>query len=179
MATRGWTSLRRIGLGVLLGAALIGLGAANAIAGTLEEAFPPPHWKSGKSPSGFWVDCVAESCGPPAHAVYVLERANPEMASRIRSGALTREWAEQLAASFRRSQGDEIKVLDFTVQTGQVPGWTLIYRCHCEGRTSYVSSQIMLARKGMMTFYSLANSPEAAQENMQKLISVALGPSSR
>jgi hypothetical protein len=171
--------LRRIGLGVLLGAALIGLGAANAIAGTLEEAFPPPHWKSGKSPSGFWVDCVAESCGPPAHAVYVLERANPEMASRIRSGALTREWAEQLAASFRRSQGDEIKVLDFTVQTGQVPGWTLIYRCHCEGRTSYVSSQIMLARKGMMTFYSLANSPEAAQENMQKLISVALGPSSR
>ncbi len=179
MATRGRTPLRRAGFGVLLGAVLFGLGASIARAGALEEAFPPPDWKSGKSPSGFWVDCVAESCGPPAHGVYVLERANPELASRIRSGALTREWAEQLAASFRRSQGDEIKVLDFTVQTGQVPGWTLVYRCHCEGRTSYVSSQIVLARKGMMTFYSLASSPEAAQENMQKLISVAMGPSSR
>jgi hypothetical protein len=171
--------LRRGGFGLLGVAALLSLGAAVATAGALEEAFPPPHWKSGKSPTGLWVDCVAESCGPPAHAVYVLERANPEMASRIRSGALTREWAEQLAASFRRSQGDEIRVLDFTVQTGQVPGWTLTYRCQCEGKTSYVSSQIILTRKGMMTFYSLANSPEAAQENMQKLINVAMGPSSR
>ncbi|HXF88487.1 MAG TPA: hypothetical protein VNK48_09065 [Xanthobacteraceae bacterium] len=179
MATRGRTYLRREGFGLVVAAVLLSLGAAVATAGALEEAFPPPDWKSGKSPTGLWVDCVAESCGPPAHAVYVLERANPEMASRIRSGALTREWAEQLAASFRRSQGDEIKVLDFTVQTGQVPGWTLVYRCQCEGRTSYVSSQIILARKGMMTFYSLANSPEAAQENMQKLINVAMGPSSR
>jgi hypothetical protein len=179
MATCGRTSLRRAGLGLLVGAALAGLSAPVAKAGPLEEAFPPPDWKTGKSPTGFWVDCVAESCGPPAHGVFVLERANPELASRIKSGALTREWAEQLAASFRRSQGDEIKVLDFTVQTGQVPGWILVYRCQCEGRTSYVSSQIILARKGMMTFYSLANTPAAAQENMQKLINVATGPASR
>lgn len=179
MATRGHTSLRQAGLSLLLGGVLFCLGASMVKAGALEEAFPPPHWKSGKSPNGLWVDCVAESCGPPAHAVYVLERANPEMANRIKSGALTREWAEQLAASFRRAQGDEIKVLDFTVQTGPAPGWTLVYRCRCEGRTSYVSSQIILARKGMMTFYSLANNPEAAQENMQKLINVAMGPPSR
>lgn len=179
MATRGRISLRREVFGLLLGVILLNLGASVATAGALEGAFPPPDWKSGKSPTGLWVDCVAESCGPPAYAVYVLERPNPEMAGRIRSGALTREWAEQLAASFRRAQGEEIRVLDFTVQTGQTPGWTLVYLCHCEGKTSYVSSQIILARKGMMTFYSLAISPEAAQVNMQKLINVAMGPSSR
>jgi hypothetical protein len=178
MATRGRTSWRRSCAGLAVWAALVVLGAAVVQAGALEEAFPPPNWKSGKSPTGFWVDCVSENCAP-AHAVYVVEAPNPEMANRVRSGALNREWAEELAASFKRSQGDEITVLDFSVQTGLVPGWTLVYRCHCEGRTSYVSSQIMLAPKGMMTFYSLAGSQQAAQENMQKLVSVAIGPSSR
>jgi|DewCreStandDraft_4_1066084.scaffolds.fasta_scaffold57474_3 hypothetical protein len=179
MATRGKTFLRQASLLLLLGFALLVLEAASARAGALEDAFPPPDWKNGRSASGIWVDCVADSCGPPAHAVYVLERAPPELASRIRSGELTRAWAEQLAASFRRAHGDEIEVLDFTVQTGKVPGWTLVYLCHCEGKISYVSSQIILARKGMMTFYSQAGSQEAAQENLRKLISVAMKSASR
>jgi hypothetical protein len=163
----------------LLSAALGGAWAPDAGAQTLKEAFPAPDWKSGKSPSGLWIDCAAESCAPPAHVVYVLEQASPEMAKRIRAGTINREWAEKLAASFRRSQGDEVSVLDFAVQTGQVPGWSMLYRCQCDGQTSYVSSRIMLAGKGMMTFYSMATTAEAAQENMQKLVGLVLGTGSR
>jgi hypothetical protein len=183
MPARGRHLLVRFSCSIALILCAMGGMAVGAGADTtnqaLNQAFPAPDWKKGKSPAGLWVDCVAEGCGPPAHLVYTREPANPAMASRIKSGAINREWAEQLAASFRRSQGDEITVLDFAVQTGQVPGWSMLYRCHCDGRTSFVSSQIMLASKGLMTFYSLATTAEAAQQNMQKLMVAVMGESSR
>ena len=158
---------------------VIGMGALSAKAGGLDEAFPAADWKRGKSAAGISVDCVRERCGPPAHVAYILGPAIPTMADRIRSGAINRDWAEKLAASFRKSQGDEIKVLTFMVQTGQVPGWSMLYECNCEGTTNYVSSRIVAGAKASMTFYSLGRTPEAAQENMNKMIVAIMGTGSR
>jgi hypothetical protein len=158
---------------------LIGMGAAPANAGALDEAFPASDWRRGKSPTGLAVDCVSEGCGPPAHVAFIRGPANPAIADRIKSGMINREWAEKLAASFRRSQGDTVTVLSFTVQTGQHPGWSMVYECNCEGTTNFVSSRVLGGGKGTMTLYSLARTAESAEENMNKMVSVMLGASSR
>ena len=81
----------------------IGMGPAGAKADALDAAFPAPDWRREKSQSGLAVDCVRESCGPPAHVAFNLGPANPAMADRIKSGMINREWAEKLAASFGKS----------------------------------------------------------------------------
>ncbi len=158
---------------------LVGVGAAGAKSDALDAAFPPPDWRREKSQSGLTVDCVRESCGQPAHVAFNLGPANPAMADQIKSGMINREWAEKLAASYRRSQGDQIMLLRFTVQTGRNPGWSMVYECNCDGVVNYVSSRVIGNGKGTITFYSLARSAESAEENMSKFADVILGASGR
>ena len=180
MPARGRDSLMRIFCSVALAlTVLIGMGAAPARPGALDEAFASADWKRAKSDNGMTVDCVSESCAPPAHVAYTLGPPSPAMVKQIRSGAINRQWAENLAASFRRSQGDEITVLNFAVQTGEIPGWSMIYECNCEGTRNYVSSRLVAGGKNTMTFYSFARTPEAAKENMNKMIVAVLGMASR
>jgi hypothetical protein len=158
---------------------LIGMGAVPANADALDAAFPAPDWRRENSQSGLTVDCVRESCGPPAHVAFNLGPANPAMADRIKSGMINREWAEKLAASFRKSQGDRVTVLSFTVQTMPNPGWSMVYECNCDGAMNYVSSRVIGSGKGTITFYSLARTAESAEENMSKMAGVILGASGR
>lgn len=158
---------------------LVGLPAAPAKADPLNDAFPAPHWKRGDSGSSLGFDCLSDTCGAPAHVVLMRAPANPAMAEKIRSGAITRVWAEKLAESFRRQQKDKITLLSFEVQKGQVPSWTMVYECNCEGKTSFVASRTVAGVKTTVTFYSLAGNPDLAQENMNKLADAALGASSR
>ena len=158
-------------------AALGGVMAAAAAADAFEQAFPSPHWQRSKTATGFAVECVSKNCGRPAHVIYLLGPANPTIADNIKSGSVNRQWAEKLAVSFRKSQGDKITVLDFEVQTGQVPGWMMVYECHCDGATNYISSQVMAVEKGSMTFFSSARTAAASRENMNKMVGVVMGPS--
>jgi hypothetical protein len=156
-----------------------GMAATGAKADALDAAFPAPDWRREKSQSGLTVDCVGESCGPPAHVAFNLSPANSTMADRIKSGMINREWAEKLAASFQKSQGDRVTVLSFTVQAGQNPGWSMVYECNCDGAMNYVSSRVIGSGNGTITFYSLARTAESAEENMSKLAGVILGASGR
>jgi hypothetical protein len=178
-ACRQNTLLRTSCAVALVVTALIGMGAAPARAGGLDDAFAAADWKRGKTDNGITIDCVSESCGPPAHVAYILGPANAAMTNKIKSGAINRQWAERLATSFRRSQGDQITVLNFAVQTGEMPGWSMVYECNCDGTTNYVSSRIVAGGKNTMTFYSFARTPEAAQGNMNKMIIGVLGMASR
>ena len=154
---------------------LIGIAAGRAYADALDEAFPASDWRRAKFATGFTADCMSKRCGSPAQVAYSRGPANPTVADNIRSGMINREWAEKLAASFRKSQKDEITVVSFTVQTGQVPGWAMVYECNCEGTMNYISSRIVSGAKSTMTFYALAKTSESAEENMNKLIGVVLG----
>lgn len=156
-----------------------GIAAGSAKAGALDDAFPSPQWERGKTQKGFWIDCVAESCGKPAHVVFVIEPANKTLANKIKSGEVNRDWAEKLADSYRKSNEDKVAIISFTVQTGQVPGWSMIYQCHCEGATNFISSRIIAGEKNTLTVYSSATAPEAARENMSKLVDALLGPAGR
>jgi hypothetical protein len=158
---------------------LVGLSALPANADPLDDAFPAPHWKRGDSGNSLGFDCVSESCGGSAHVVLMRAPANPIMAGKIRSGALTREWAERLAETFRRQQGDQVKVLSFEIEKSQVPSWTMVYECNCEGRTNFVASRTMAGQKITVTFYSLAGNPDVAQGNMNKLVDAATGANTR
>ena len=180
MLARERNSFRRIACGAtIVVTALVGL-ATVAIAGdAFEEAFPAPHWQRAKSATKFAADCVSKTCGRPAHAYYALGPANSAMAENIKAGSINRDRAEKLAVSFRKSQGDKITVLDFSVQGGEVPGWLMVYECDCDGKTNYISSQVMAAEKGSMTFFSSARTQAASLENMNKMVSVVLGTASR
>jgi hypothetical protein len=163
-------------LAALILTALGGLMAVAAGADAFEEAFPSPHWQRAKTATRLAVECVAKSCGRPAQVFYVFGPANPTIADNIKSGSINRDWAEKLAVSFRKSQGDKITVLDFAVQTGQSPGWLMVYECHCDGATNYISSQVMAVDKGSMTFFSSARTAAASRENMNKMVGVVMGP---
>jgi hypothetical protein len=158
-------------------AAVGGLLAVAAGVDAFEEAFPAPLWQRSKTATRLAVECMSKSCGRPAHVFYVFGPANPTIANNIKSGSINREWAEKLAVSFRKSQGDKITVLDFAVRTGQVPGWLMVYECHCDGATNYISSQVMSVEKGSMTFFSSARTAAASRENMDKMVNVVMGPS--
>jgi len=160
-------------------AALVSLSSVAVAGDAFEQAFPTPHWQRAKSATKLAADCVSKTCGRGAHAFYVLGPANPAIAENIKVGAINRNWAEKLAVSFRRSQGDKITVLDFSVQSGEVPGWLMVYECNCDGKTNYVSSQIMAVEKGSMTFFSSAPTPAASLENMNKMVAIVLGAASR
>ena len=160
-------------------AALVGLARVTIAGDAFQEAFPAPHWQRAKSATKLAADCVSKTCGRGAHAFYVLGPANPSIAENIKAGAINRDWAEKLAVSFRRSQGDKITVLDFSVQSGEAPGWLMVYECNCDGKTNYIASQIMAAEKGSMTFFSSAPTPAASLENMNKLVALVLGAASR
>ena len=180
MLARGKNSFMRPSWSAAIVAAALGSLMAVAIAAdAFEEAFPAPHWQLAKSATGYTADCVSKSCGRGAHAIYLLGPVNPTIADNIKSGAINREWAEKLAVSFRRSQGDKITVLDFSVQGGQVPGWLMVYECNCDGKTNYISSQVIAVEKGSMTFFSSARTQAASLENMNKLVGVVLGAASR
>lgn len=171
-------SFRRISCSAAFIAAVLGsLIAIAAGADAFEEAFPAPHWQRAKSATKYAADCVSKSCGRPAHAFYLLGPVNPTIADNIKSGSINREWAQKLAVSFRKSQGDKITVLDFEVQTGEVPGWLMVYECHCDGATNYVASQVMSVEKGSMTFFSSARTAAASRENLNKMVGVVYGPS--
>ena len=169
--------LRFSGLAAIVLAALGGLSVAAAGVDPFEEAYPSPHWQRAKTATRLAVECVSKNCGRPAQVFYVFGPANPTIADNIKSGSINRDWAEKLAVSFRKSQGDKITVLDFAVQTGQAPGWLMVYECHCDGATNYISSQVMSVEKGSMTFFSSARTPAASRENMNKMVSVVMGPS--
>ncbi len=180
MLARGRNSFRRISCGAAVAVAALVVLALAAVAGdAFEEAFPAPQWQRAKSATKMAADCVSKTCGRGAHALYALGPANPTIAENIKAGAIDRDWAEKLAVSFRKSQGDKITVLDFSVQNGEVPGWLMVYECNCDGKTNYISSQIMAVEKGSMTFFSSARTPTAALENMNKMVAVVLGTASR
>ncbi|HTS42417.1 MAG TPA: hypothetical protein VMH84_17970 [Xanthobacteraceae bacterium] len=163
----------------LLLSLIVSLSVLPARADTLDLAFPAPQWRKQMAPDGLGFDCVSEQCGAPAHVAIFIAPANPAMASKIRSGALNRAWAEKLAATYRRTQGDKVTLLDFAIDTGHVPSWSMVYECNCEGATSFISSRTIAREKNTMTFFSLARNAEAAQENMNKMIEAALGANSR
>jgi hypothetical protein len=176
----GGIFLMRIALAICAAVVLLtGLPSAPAAAATLDEAFPAPYWRKGETASGFGFDCVTDTCVPPAHVIFTRAPANPAMAGKIRSGAINRIWAEKLAVTFRRQQGDKVTVLNFEVQQGQVPSWSMVYECNCEGRTNFISSRTIAGEKATMTFYSMATSVDLAQENLNKLIDATLGASER
>ena len=172
-------SFIRISCAAALILAVFGLRPALAGAEALTGAFPAPEWRIGKSPGGLGVDCVKDSCGRPAHVLYLVGPASPSMAERIRSGSLNREWAEKVADSYRKSYEDKITIISFMVHPGQVPSWSMVYECNCEGSTNYISSRTLAGAKRTTTFYSFARTPEAALENMNKMIVAVLGASSR
>ena len=153
----------------------VGVNAA-AKADTWDDAFPASDWRRAKTSTALAADCISKRCGAPAHVAYSRGPANPSVADNIRSGSVNREWAEKMAASFRKSQKDEITVVSFTVQTGQSPGWAMVYECNCEGAMHYISSRIVAGAKGMMMFYAVAKTAESAEENMNKMVGVVLGP---
>jgi hypothetical protein len=155
---------------------LVGTGAAGVKADALDAAFPASDWRKAKTTSTLAADCVSKRCGPPAHVAYSRGPANAAVVGNIRSGSVNREWAEKLAATFRRSQSDEVKVVSFTVQTDATPGWAMVYECNCEGTMNYISSRIVAGEKNMMTFYSVARTAESAEENMNKMVAAVLGP---
>jgi hypothetical protein len=163
----------------LLLSAVMGFAALPAKADPLADAFPAPLWQRENSPAGAAFDCMNDACGQPAHVMMMRGPASPAMAARIRSGSLTREWAEKLAVSFHKQQGDKVTVLSFDVKKGQAPHWTMVYECQCEGRKNFVASRTVAADKVTMTFYSLGRTPEMAQENMNKIIEAALGANTR
>jgi hypothetical protein len=170
-------SLLRI---VPIWAVLACLPLTAAKAGALEDAFPSTGWQRGKvSNTSFWIDCVAESCGKPAHVMFTVEPSNKILANKIRSGEVDRAWAEKLADSYRKSNDDKVQIISFTVQTGPTPGWSMIYQCHCEGTTNYISARIIAGEKSTLTVYSSSRAPESAQENMNKLVEALLGPQAR
>lgn len=170
----------RFGPFSLILAALVGFAAVPAKAGALEDAFPATEWNRGAAGSNsFWIDCVAESCGKPAHVVFTIEASNKALAKKIRSGEVNRAWAEKLAESYRKSNDDQVAIVSFTVQTGDTPGWSMVYRCHCEGTTNYISARVVAAEKSTLTIYSSAPAPETALENMNKLVGALLGPNAR
>jgi hypothetical protein len=164
---------------VALFLAVFGLRAALAGSEPLRQTFPAPDWRVAKSAGGFGADCVKPSCGRPAHVLYSVGPATPTVAERIKSGTLSREWAEQVADSYRRSHEDKITIINFMVFPGQVPSWSMVYECNCDGITSYISSRMVAGATSTMTFYSLARTPEAATANMNKLIVSVLGVGSR
>jgi hypothetical protein len=170
----------RIGPLSLVLALLVCLAAAPAMAGGLEDAFPATEWKRGAAGrNSFWIDCKAESCGKPAHVVFTIEPSNKALIKKIRAGEVNRSWAEKLAETYRKSSEDQVAIVSFAVQTGDTPGWSMVYRCHCDGTTNYISSRIIAAEKSTVTVYSSAPAPEIAQENMNKLVEALLGPSAR
>ena len=180
MLARERKSFGRISCGAaIIVAALVSFATAAVAGDAFEGAFPAPHWQRAKSATKLAADCVSKTCGQPAHAFYALGPANPGMAENIKAGLINRDWAEKLAVSFRKSQGDKITVLDFSVQSGEVPGWLMVYECHCDGTTNYISSQVMAAEKGSMTFFSSARTQAASLENMNKMVAVVLGAASR
>jgi hypothetical protein len=156
----------------------LSMGVAEAKADALDAAFPSSDWRKAKSTSALTAECLNKRCGPPAHVAYTRGPANPAVAGNIRSGSVNREWAEKLAATFRRSQSDEVTVVSFTVQAGATPGWAMVYECNCEGTMNYISSRIVAGEKNMMTFYSIARTAESAEENMNKLVGAVLGAGS-
>ena len=180
MSVRRRNSWNRIScIAAIVLAVLIALDALPARADALDDAFPAPHWRRGKVPNGFGFDCVTDSCGRLAQVVFTLRPANPTMVDNIKSGLINREWAEKFVASTHKSRGDTISVLNFTVQTGQVPGWSMVYECKCEGKTNYVATRTLIGDKGTMTYNALASTPEAAQQNMNKMITAMIGASGR
>jgi hypothetical protein len=155
------------------------LQAVPAKADTLDVAFPAPQWRKQMSPDGLSYDCTSDRCGRPAHVAIILGPANVAMAEKIRSGELNRTWAEKLAVSYRRSQRDKVTVIDFAVHHGQVPSWSMVYECNCDGATNFISSRTMAREKNTMTFFSLARNADKALENMNKMIEAALGENGR
>jgi hypothetical protein len=179
MLARGRNSFGRISCGAaIVAAALVGLAAAAAAMDTFDAAFPGSDWRKARSGAALAAECINKRCGPPAHVAYSRGPANPSVADNIKSGAVNREWAEKLAESFRRTQKDEITLVSFTVQTGEAPGWAMVYECNCEGTMNYISSRIVAGAKGMMTFFSVARTAESAEENMNKMVGVVLGANS-
>src|SRR5258706_14693831 len=127
MLARGRNSFGRISFGTaVIAFAFVGLAMAAVASDSFEEAFPAPHWQRAKSATKLAADCVSSTCGRGAHAFYALGPVNPAMVENIKSGAINRDWAEKLAVSFRKSQGDKITMLSFSVQSGGVPGWLMI-----------------------------------------------------
>lgn len=178
MLARGRNSFRRISCGAaIVAAALVGVATAAA-ADSFESAFPGSDWRRAKSGAALAAECISQRCAPPAHVAYSRGPANPGVADNIRSGAVNREWAEKLADSFRKTQKDEITVVSFTVQTGEAPGWAMVYECNCEGTMNYISSRIIAGAKSLMTFFSVAKTAESAEENMNKMVGVVLGANS-
>jgi len=161
-------------------ALLVGAAAGAARAGALDDAFPSSEWNRGPAGGkGFWIDCIADTCGKPAHVVFTIEGSNKALAKKIRSGELNRDWAEKLADTYRKSNDDQVTILSFAVQTEPQLGWSMVYRCHCEGTTNYIASRVIAAEKSTITVYSSAPAPETAQANMNKLVEALLGPSAR
>ena len=170
----------RLGSFTLVLALLVGLAAAPAKAGALDDAFPTTEWNRGAAgDNSFWIDCIAQTCGKPAHVVFTIESANKALAKKIRGGEVNRAWAEKLAETYRKSNDDQVAIVSFTVQTGEAPGWSMVYRCHCDGTTNYISARVVAAEKSTLTIYSSAPAPEIALENMNKLVGALLGPSAR
>jgi hypothetical protein len=178
MRAREPNSFRRMSCSATFIVAVLGsLIAVAAGADAFEEAFPAPHWQRAKSATKYAAECVSKICGRPAHVLYQFGPSNPTIADNIKSGAINRDWAEKLAVSFRKSQGDKVTVLDFEVQTGQAPGWLMVYECHCDGATNYIASQVVSVDKGSMTFFSSARTAAASRENLNKMVGVVYGPS--
>ena len=125
------------------------------------------------------IDCVADACGKSTHLVFVIEPTNKVVLNKIKSGEINRDWAEKLTESYRRSNDDNVLLINFAVQTGQVPGWSMTYQCNCDGTTNYISSRIIVGEKNTLTVYSSAAALEAARENMNKLIIAVLGSHDR
>jgi hypothetical protein len=150
--------------------ALAALSSQVAHADPLLAAFPRSDWKEIRPPNAIGFECITEKCGLRSQTILGRTRYDPKLDENIISGTLNREWAERLAKSRARGSNDQIRIISFVAQKTSPVGFEWIYRCDCNGQTSFVGSKTISTPQGVLTYVSTAPNQKLAVANMNKLV---------